>query len=156
MAISLSWHKGCSIQGTKTRANVGGAMTAFAGVNTTELLVAGMRLAQDNHRIIANNIANVDTPRYNPVEMDFQSTLRNAVEGRGRISLRRTRPQHLDASRFSIRHTSRVHISKNDYNKVDIEQEIANLAENRGRYNVYGSILVKQFAMVKSMLSNLR
>ena len=131
-------------------------MTAFAGVNTTELLVAGMRLAQDNHRIIANNIANVDTPRYNPVEMDFQSTLRNAVEGRGRISLRRTRPQHLDASRFSIRHTSLVQISKNDYNKVDIEREIANLAENRGRYNVYGSILVKQFAMVKSMLSNLR
>ncbi len=131
-------------------------MTAFAGVNTSQLLVAGMRLAQDNHRIIANNIANVDTPGYNPVEMDFQSTLRNAVEGRGRISLRRTRPQHLDASRFSIRHTSLVQISKNDYNKVDIEQEIANLAENRGRYNVYGSILVKQFAMVKSMLSNLR
>jgi len=131
-------------------------MAAFAGVNTSQLLVTGMRLAQDNHRIIANNIANVDTPGYNPVEMDFQSSLRNAVEGRGRISLRTTRPQHLDASRFSIRHTSLVQISKNDYNKVDIEQEIANLAENRGRYNVYGSILVKQFAMVKSMLSNLR
>ncbi len=131
-------------------------MSAFAGVNTSRLLVAGMRLAQDNHRIIANNIANVDTPGYNPVEMDFQSTLRNAVEGRGRISLRKTRPQHLDASRFSLQHASLVQISKNDYNKVDIEQEIANLAKNRGRYNTYGSILVKQFSMVKNMLANLR
>ncbi len=131
-------------------------MTAFAGVNTSQLLVTGMRLAQDNHRIIANNIANVDTPGYNPVEMDFQSTLRNAVEGRGRISLRRTRPQHLDASRFRLDHVSLVHTSKNSYNKVDIEKEITNLAKNRGRYNIYGSILVKQFSMVKSMLANLR
>lgn len=131
-------------------------MAAFAGVNTSQLLVAGMRLAQDNHRIIANNIANVDTPRYNPVEMDFQSTLRNAVEGRGRISLRRTRPQHLDASRFRLDRASLVQTSKNSYNKVDIEKEITNLAKNRSRYNLYGSILVKQFSMVKSMLANLR
>ena len=131
-------------------------MTAFAGVNTSQLLVTGMRLAQDNHRIIANNIANVDTPGYNPVEMDFQSTLRNAVEGRGRISLRETRPQHLDASRFKLKHATIAQFSKNDYNKVDIEQEIANLAENRGRFITYGSILVKQFSMVKNMLANLR
>ena len=131
-------------------------MTAFAGVNTSQLLVAGMRLAQDNHRIIANNIANVDTPRYNPVEMDFQTTLRNAVEGRGRISLRGTRPQHLDASRFKLKRSTVAQTSKNDYNKVDIEKEIADLAKNRARYIGYGSILVKQFSMVKSMLANLR
>ncbi len=131
-------------------------MSAFAGVNTSELLVAGMRLAQDNHRIIANNIANVDTPRYNPVEMDFQTTLRNAVEGRGRISLRGTRPQHLDASRFKLKRSTVAQTSKNDYNKVDIEKEIADLAKNRARYIGYGSILVKQFSMVKSMLANLR
>ncbi len=131
-------------------------MSAFAGVDTSQLLVAGMRLAQDNHRIIANNIANVDTPRYNPVEMDFQSTLRNAVEGRGRISLRGTRPQHLDASRFKLKRSTVAQTSKNDYNKVDIEKEIADLAKNRARYIGYGSILVKQFSMVKSMLANLR
>lgn len=44
--------------------------------------------------------------------------------------------------------------SKKDYNKVDIEQETANIAENT--YNIYGSILVKQFSMVKSILANLR
>ena len=131
-------------------------VAAFAGVNTTNLLVAGMRLAQDNHRIIANNIANVDTPGYNPVEMDFDSTLRNAVGGRGRISLRETRPQHLGASRFKLEHSSVASGSKNDYNKVDLETEIANLDKNRSRYNLYGSILVKQFATVKHMLANTR
>ena len=79
-----------------------------------------MPLAEDNHRIIANNIANLDTPGYNPVEMDFQPTLRDAIGGPGRISLRWTRPQHLDASQFGLRHASLVHSAKNDYNKVDI------------------------------------
>lgn len=131
-------------------------MPPFAGVNTSRLLVTGMKLAQENHRIIANNIANADTPGYNPVRMDFQRSLRDAIEGRGRIALRRTRPEHLDASRSNLSQANLVRTAKNDYNKVDIEEEIANLAENRERYTTYGSILVKQFSMVKNMLANER
>ena len=131
-------------------------MGAFAGVDTMTLLVTGMRIAQDNHRLIANNIANVDTPRYNPVHLDFQKTLRNALQGRGRISLRETRPRHLAGGRYSPAIEGVVISSKNDYNKVDIDQEIANLAENRGRYLLYGSLIVKQFQVVKNMLANTR
>jgi flagellar basal body rod protein FlgB len=47
-------------------------------------------------------------------------------------------------------------LSKNDYNKVDLEQEMADLAENTGRYTTYSSLLAKQFGMIKSMLSGLR
>ncbi len=128
-------------------------MGAFAGVNTTQLLVTGMKVAQQNHRLIANNIANADTPGYNPVRLDFQGTLRDAVAGRGAIELRRTDPRHLDASRYHLGTGRLVRSSKNDYNKVDIEEETANLAENRGKYNLYASIVTKQFSMVKNMLS---
>lgn len=115
-----------------------------------------MNVAQDNHRVIANNIANADTPRYNPVRLDFQATLRNALEGRGRTSLRRTRPQHLEASHFRPSYSRLVTHSKNDLNKVDIDAEMANLSENTGRYNVFGSLLVKQFQVVKNILTNAR
>ncbi len=131
-------------------------MAAFAGVNTTTLLIRGMRLAQENHRIIANNIANADTPGYNPLRLDFEATLRNAVEGRGRISLRKTRPQHLDGGRFRPEIERLVYSSKNDYNKVDIEEEISNLSKNTDRYNVYASIVAKQFETAKTMLTNAR
>jgi len=131
-------------------------MPAFAGVDTTRLLVTGMKVAQDNVRITANNIANVDTPGYNPVHLDFQATLRDAVEGRGVVSLRRTLPQHLETSRQRLGTGVLVRASKNDYNKVDIEEEIANLAEFRGKYTIYSSLLTKQFSMVKGMLSTLR
>lgn len=128
-------------------------MAAFAGVNTTSLLVAGMKVAQQNHRLIANNIANADTPGYNPVRLDFQATLRDAVAGRGALELRRTDPRHLDASRYRLGTGRLVRTSKNDYNKVDIEEEIHQLAQNRGDYVKYAAIVTKQFSMVKNMLA---
>ena len=131
-------------------------MGAFAGVNTTQLLVAGMKVAQQNHRYIANNIANADTPGYNPVSMDFQATLRDAIAGRGAFALRRTDPRHLDLTVYRLGGDRLVRSSKNDYNKVDIEEETAKLADNRSRYTQYAAILTKQFSMVKSMLANER
>jgi flagellar basal-body rod protein FlgB len=131
-------------------------MDPYGGIDTSRLLLSGMRVAQANHRFIANNIANVDTPGYNPVSLDFQATLRDAIEGRGRIALRRTRPRHLKAEVFRPAMAGLVIQSKTDYNKVDIDQEIANLSKNTGRFTVYGSLLVKQFQMVTNMLSNTR
>ena len=131
-------------------------MALFFGVNTASLLQAGMRTAQANHTIIANNIANADTPGFNPTVMDFEATLQNELEGRGRTSLRRTRPEHLDSTRYSPELKGVVLNSKNDYNKVDIDQEIANLSKNSGRYNVYASLLIKQFQQVKAVLQNER
>lgn len=132
-------------------------MSPYSGVDTSRLLVAGMRVAQANHRIIANNIANVDTPGYNPVSLDFQATLSNAIKGLGRISLRKTRPRHFDGgSGIRLEAKSLVITSKNDYNKVDIDKEITNLAKNTGDFNLFSSMLVKQFQMVKSMLANER
>ncbi len=131
-------------------------LEAFRSVDTTRLLVTAMNLAQDNHRIIANNIANADTPGFNPVEVDFEATLRKTLEGRGSISLRKTRPQHLESSRMRPQMKSLVFLAKNDYNKVDIEQETANLSKNAGRYNLYASLVSKQFQVAKSMLTNAR
>lgn len=129
---------------------------AFRGVDSVQLLTAAMKTAMQNHTVIANNIANVDTPGYNPVRLDFQTTLRDALEGRGRVSLRKTQARHLDALREFPRFQHLALSSKNDYNKVDIEQEMADLSENTGNYTIYGSLLVKQFKAAKDMLSTLR
>ena len=49
-------------------------MTPYAGVDTTNLLVQAMKVREQNHRYLANNIANVDTPNFTPSEIDFQTT----------------------------------------------------------------------------------
>ena len=131
-------------------------MRLFPGVSTVDLLAKGMSVAQDNHRLIANNIANADTPGYRPVNMDFHATLRDAIGGGGRISLRNTRPRHLQASLYRPIEQSFRSTSKNDKNMVDLEMQIASLSENTGRYTVYSSILTKQIQMTKNMLTNTR
>ena len=131
-------------------------MLPYAGIDTSRLLQESMKVCQFNHRIIANNVANVDTPRYNSVEVDFQATLRSALEGRGRIPLRKTRSQHFEAQRFRPEFENKTVFSKNDYNKVDIDEQMANLSKNTGRFMVYGSLLAKRFNIIKNTLNQLR
>lgn len=126
------------------------------GVNTTRLLVEAMKVAELNHKYLANNVANADTPGFNPTHVDFQKTLRSALEGRGQIALRTSDSRHLKFTHARPETDRVAQISKNDYNKVDIDREMAALSENTGRYTLYGSLLTKRFQVVKNMLTNLR
>lgn len=131
-------------------------MSGFAGVNAMEVLRQAMKVAEYNHRIIANNIANADTPGYNAVQLDFQGTLRNAIEAQRRSTLRTGRAEHLDPRFVTPDFKALASLSKNDYNKVDIDAELARLSENTGNFTVYSSLLAKRFGFVKNVLSNLR
>lgn len=130
-------------------------MTPFAGVDTTNLLVQAMKVREQNHRYLANNIANVDTPNFTPSEIDFQKTLHTMVEGRGAVALRTTRPRHFDHSTYRTEFDRLAILSKNDYNKVDIDDQMSKLSQNTGDYATYARLLSKKFEMTKSMLNSL-
>lgn len=128
----------------------------FEGVDTSLVLQAAMKTAVLNHSLIANNVANVDTPNYNPVSLDFQKTLRAELEGRARFGLRRTDPRHLEGGRSLARFSKGAVLSKNDYNKVDLDAEMAKLSDNTSKYVVYSSLLTKRFRLMKDVLTTLR
>lgn len=131
-------------------------MAAYGSVSAVRLLHEGMRVAGLNQKLIANNIANADTPHFNPSELDFQATLRKSLEGRAQISLRKTDARHLESSYARPAMERLATLSKNDYNKVDLDKEMVSLGDNTSRYTTYGSLLVKQFQQVKRLLSDLR
>ena len=130
-------------------------MTSFAGVDTSDLLVQAMKVRERNHRFLANNIANVDTPHYTPVELDFQKTLQTMIEGRGGVALRTTRPRHFDHESHRTNFDRLAFLSKNDYNKVDIDDQMNKLSQNTGQYSTYARLLSKKFEMTKAMLNSL-
>ena len=130
-------------------------MTSYAGVETSNLLVQAMKVREQNHRFLANNIANVDTPHFTPTELDFEKTLRSMVEGRGGLALRTTRPRHFDHESHRLDFERLAFLSKNDYNKVDLDDQITKLAKNTGEYTTYARLLSKKFEMTKSMLQSL-
>ncbi|HQE83912.1 MAG TPA: hypothetical protein PLM14_12995, partial [Candidatus Hydrogenedentes bacterium] len=73
-----------------------------------------------------------------------------------RVSLRKTQDRHLDSVRYLAKFDNLAVSSKNDYNKVDLEEEMARLSSNTSDYTTYGSLLVKYYQQVKNMLTTLR
>lgn len=131
-------------------------MKAFSGVDTTTLLVKAMDTATLKHRILANNIANADTPGFNPTRLNFQETLRRSLEGRGGFALRTDHPRHFDFTEYRPDFERIAFLSKNDYNKVDLDEQMASLSENTGQYNTYARLLSRRFQAARSMLNDLR
>ena len=128
-------------------------MGAYAGVDTSTLLIQAMKVREQNHRFIANNIANVDTPHYTPTELDFERTLRSMVEGRGGCPPHDpTLPSHHETHRLDF---ERLAILSRMTNKVDLDDQIMKLSRNTGEYTTYARLLGKKFEMTKSMLQSL-
>lgn len=130
-------------------------MVAFATSDVSNVLLAGMKTAEMNHKYIADNIANADTPNYTPARMDFQKSLRAALEGRGGVALRTSRPRHFDFTEHRPQFEGLAFLSKNDYNKVDLDQEVVELSENTSKYTTYATLLGKKFEMAKATLDSL-
>ena len=109
--------------------------TAMAAV--LKSLDAGMLRA----RTIANNVANVTTPGYQRVEVSFEDELRKALD-RTRLKGLKTDSKHLDIGRKDIpRVKPRAYrpvdpTLPSGVNNVDIDREMAKLAENQLRYNM--------------------
>jgi len=131
-------------------------MLAGAGeVSTVDLLAVSLRLLERNNRFIANNLANIDTPSFRPSHVDFHESLKLAL--RDRVLAPETAQDQVGSGRaLRIALEDEVVEARNDGNTVDIETEMMRLAENTAKYELYGSLLKKKFAITKNMLTRLK
>ena len=86
--------------------------------STQVSLEAAMRGSMQRQSLLTNNLANVDTPGYQRQDVDFQGTLRSALQA-GQS------PSSVQFSPTTVAGTTSA-----DGNGVDGEQDSANLAEN--------------------------
>lgn len=109
------------------------------------------------HQAIVNNIANVDTPGYQRIEVSFEDDLKKAAkrlresypsgdpvdEGRGFEALKRVTPTvSLDTSPPL----------RADGSNVSIDREMATLAKNAGRMNALTEILIRNYRDLKTAI----
>lgn len=109
------------------------------GQRTFAILKNGMDADIQRHDLIANNIANVNTPGFKRSDVIFGDRLAQALEGND-FKGRRTRPRHLQ---IGLRNPEevRAHVitdvhtdMRNDENNVDIDKEMAELAKTQLHY----------------------
>jgi flagellar basal-body rod protein FlgB len=106
---------------------------------THTLLTTAIRLRAARHEVLAANIANADTPDYRPRDLKFDGVLQAlartdgppaGVQG-GRLVLTSTHPWHLrSAHNSSLVTEEEGGKGKLDQNRVDIDREMTQLAEN--------------------------
>jgi flagellar basal-body rod protein FlgB len=103
------------------------------------------------HSAILNNIANVNTPQYKRTDVDFKTTLSNAVKTIGKAkantalnTIQSVRPQTLKDNSTTLRI---------DGNNVDVDKEMAALSENTLEHNTYVTLLSQRFRILKTVIS---
>ena len=109
--------------------------------------------------VLANNIANADTPNYKARDLDFAAVLaeQNEKQGGKTFGLSRTDSQHIAADGIqladpALRFRTPFHPSI-DQNSVDMQQEQANYAENAVQFQASFTFLNSKF---KGLIGALR
>jgi len=109
--------------------------------------------------VIANNIANSETPNFKRSEVRFEEFLQRELEGSGsKFVGRRTDPRHLHIGAGSGRPVrpevavDRRTSMNNNKNNVDIDYEMALLAKNQLYYNTLIQQVNHEFKMIRTAI----
>lgn len=117
--------------------------------DTVDLLKRGLDAAWTQNRILSNNIANGDTPGFKATHMAFGDLLNRVSEETG-FKLKTTREDHkssffdTDPERSGIQSAGISY--RMDENSVDVEAEMAALAQNSLHYNTMIQKLNSEFS----------
>lgn len=109
------------------------------------------------HKVIANNIANVNTPGFKKSDVVFEDKLAAAMDGKSPLPMARTHANHLAGSRQGDAFTPLVVTDtttslRTDGNNVDIDAEMANVAKNTIYYDAVAKQLGRYFTNLKSVI----
>lgn len=122
--------------------------------STWKGLEKALGVAHQRHSLISSNISHLDTPRYKPKEIDFESALKQAMSPGPKASLARTDSRHLGtvkegAAEVDVREEED---EWNGFNWVNIDREMTRLVENDLMYRTASEILMRKIALLREII----
>jgi flagellar basal-body rod protein FlgB len=114
-----------------------------------------MDIRSARHQVISGNIANVETPDYVAKDLPFQKVFESSLGGPGLLALKRTHQQHLPVHEEESMDFSRD-IEMASAPGVDVDQQMANLAENNLKFQAGVQALIKKFEALKVSVTEVR
>ena len=135
----------------------------FSGefAKTVDILGRAMDVTVLRNNVIADNIANSDTPNFKRSYVNFESQLKRALASEKIKPSRNfmTDPRHIPFDRTMDYRSVRpervwdyLTTSKNNGNNVDIERENMNLLENQLIYQTLATAVAGEFNRVNMVL----
>ncbi|MHB0885368.1 MAG: flagellar basal body rod protein FlgB [Bacillota bacterium] len=109
-----------------------------------QYLERGLDATSLRNAVLANNLANVDTPGFKRSDVSFEGLLAEETRKAGKTGTQEWKPQVVVDTNTSMRQ---------DGNNVDVDAEMTNLAENSIYYDALVKQLTSQFAMLRSAIT---
>ena len=109
----------------------------------TQSLEVYLDLLSTRQKLVASNIANLDTPGYRTRDVDFQSELSSA--------LARTQAGQTAGTRFAQPAATEVEglALNNDGNNVNLDREARMMAENAMRFELGSALLASRYRSIR-------
>lgn len=134
-------------------------MINFGKDKTISILSKSMDGAALKQKTVSNNIANINTPDYKRQYLDFESKLNEAIKKdlNNKGKLYKTHDKHfpMKVSIDKIHPSIKIDKSpslREDGNNVDLDIELADLAENTIRYNTLTETIIKKYSGLKNAI----
>jgi len=119
--------------------------------DTISTLENAINYSNIKQKVIAQNIANVDTPNYKAKDVTFKESLNNAIEAK------KTDVRHIDFAGSNQTGNSTI-VTKssaaynNSGNSVDVDKEMTELATNQIYYNALIDRISGKFTSLENVI----
>ena len=124
-------------------------MEALFG-KTVDMLSAVLDFRSERHKVIASNIVNIDTPNYRPQDIVFGEELKEVFEaGKGMHMTGDGGKGHLSGKTVAKEGSYEI-VETGE--QVDLDSEMAKLAENNLMYNLAVELLARKFKGLNTVL----
>ena len=117
---------------------------------TIAVLEQSLDIRTPRHRVLSSNIANSETPNYEAKDIPFQKILEGSMNQYSLLNLKRTHTKHFPEGLITDMMVETVP------GGVNIDQEMAKLAENNLRFQAEVQALLKKIEALKFTISETR
>ena len=108
--------------------------------NMIDIMEAGIRAESLRQRVIANNVANLETPGYRRVDVQFKELLAKALDSSDGVDL-----SEIEGGTYQPKNTP----VKSNGNDVSLEVEVGEMVKNTLRHKALIRVLQKKYQQME-------
>ena len=108
--------------------------------STLALIEAGIKAESLRQKAIASNIANLETPGYRRIDVQFEQLLADTLNSKGVFDIGELEPQLYRPNQTPV---------KANGNDVNLETEVGELVKNTLRHKTYIRVLNKKYKQLE-------
>jgi len=129
---------------------------AISDIPIFAMLRTRMQWHQERQRILAENVANADTPGYRPNDL-VEPKFNLPAPGQGPLQLARTDPAHIAGSTAAPQFpsNSRLYQVRPAGNAVSLEDEMIKVAANQMDYQAATSLYTRSLGLIKTAIGRM-